>query len=235
MRLSAKLAAVGMTMATVSGTGMFSLTEDMANTENNTVNAPTFTPAAHDIGAVAVASSGSCPTAASGYDADDVLPAVFSGAGLSFTAGGGATQDTDLCIRNNGTQPIDLRIALYGSAPVAHSVELGTCEASESGAGDTTCAAGADGEIAFSDMLYDVNVLGGSSAGCFSVSNAAVAQQSPNPTVLIAQNVQPGTLCRLWLHVEFRPNLTDTEKLLRQTDNYSFRIGFKGSDATGPA
>lgn len=236
MRLSAKLAALGMTMATVSGSGMFALTSDDAETEQNNVQTGTYASAVHDIGVARVAQSASCPTTIGSYDADDVIPAEFTGNTIAMP-NGTIAQGTAFCIRNHTANAVDLQVGVIGvdsiSTPQRLSKEVGTCEASESAVGDSSCLDGEAGEIVSAALRYDVNVMSGSTTGCFSVSDAALNQSTSVADVPIAFNIGSGGICKIWLSLELMPNLTEDYRQRIQTDSFFFKYVFRGSDA-GP-
>lgn len=233
MRGSLKLLVLGATMATLSASGIFSLTNDVVDIGPNDIRSGEYSAGggggpAHDVAMARIAfSDPACPSDTSpgeAYDADDQIGGAFNADELGLTPGefGEAVfQQDDFCIKNFGTEAVALTLAASSFV----SKELGSCTASEQSAGDASCASGAAGEFQSPEITFTATMVEGQSSECGNVSF-----KSFDAPATITTFLEPGSVCRFYMQAASDPSFTDQARLLRQTDTIQFMLQLVASD-----
>jgi hypothetical protein len=216
--------AVGASVSLVLGS-LLALNSDSVTSEDNKAQSGTFAPTAHDLQAARVAQFGSCTGAAFG---DGPFAAAITGTGDNINLNGGfAGQVGDFCLKNSGTQTGRLKVAFANAA----DVEVGACEASESGAGaDTSCTDGAQGEL---KPLLDVGIQKRTDTSTSSSCTGAGADfLSLETSISLDADLAPGEICTV--HFTIQALGSDSQKLRAQTDKLEWDIVFTLEDIPSP-
>jgi hypothetical protein len=215
---------LGAAVSMLLGSGLLALASDSVRSEGNSVQSGTFTPPSHDLKAARVTSSSECDTAT--YSDGPFTGLIENGQITLGTAlGSSASQEDFFCLRNDGTTTGFLEVSFQSVV----DREAGACEASESTAGDTSCADGEAGEL--KPLLFaQFNAVGGTS-GCGGVGVVGFASYESNPK-LVDADVAPGATCILWMTVSSNLTSSNTEYLVAQTDRVEWDIVFTLADQT---
>jgi hypothetical protein len=224
------VAAAGGATSLLLGSGLLALTSDSVTSPGNEFASGTFTPtspAAHEVRAGLLApGTDPCDTTTTAVH-DGPISAVLAGHVLNLS-GGSLTQDSDFCIRNDGTATGRLRVAVVNVV----GTELGACETTETSAGDTTCGIGATGELA-NVVTWTFLRSSGPQTSTSCVSSAPSAFTGTTSAVIDA-SLAPGETCRMRLAVQVPASATEDQKLRAQTDRVRFDIVFTLEDPTVP-
>ncbi|MCU0272228.1 MAG: hypothetical protein MUE34_03255 [Acidimicrobiales bacterium] len=125
----------------------------------------------------------------------------------------GNGMSTELCIRNDGPDPLVLSVTV----PVTSDLELGACEPTEIAAGDTTCGAGAAGEMAEVGTLVRW-------AQCTGIETTGPLSSGTTPVA--AGTIAPGQVCFVNVSVEIQRPAD-----LWQTDRLTYDVVVEGVPA----
>lgn len=125
----------------------------------------------------------------------------------------GTGMSTEVCVRNDGPAPLNLSVTV----PVTSDLELGPCEPSEIDAGDTTCGAGAAGEMTEAGTLVRW-------AQCTAVETTGALSTGTTPVA--AGTIAPGQVCYIGVFVEIQRPF-----YLWQTDRLTYDIVVEGVPA----
>jgi hypothetical protein len=216
------IAASGAALSMLLGSGLLALVSDSVTSPGNAATSGTYTPVLpHDVKAallktndLGVFCNGATPLS------DGPLPTYYSQTiGLS---GGTVSPSNDICVRNDGTQTGQVRISITNVVDTENDGAAG-CLATESGAGDTTCGPGADGELSgILTAAFHATPL----AGDFkSTSCAALTPLSSFAgSGIIDTDLAPGETCRVYLSAAVAAATTDIQRFVAQTDRVQFDI-----------
>lgn len=225
------LTAAGGVTSVLLGSGLLALTSDSVTSPANVFESgsltPPPTPTAHEVrGGLLTSAAASCDATTPGLF-DGPISAALQGPVLDLD-GGSILQFTDYCIRNDGTSDGRLRVAVVNVV----GTELGPCEAAETAAGDTTCGAGAAGELATAVTWSFLRSFHPHTSTSCTSSTPSIF--SGTTSVVIDSGLAPGETCRVRLGVQVPASTTDDQRLRAQTDQVGFDIVFTLEDPTVP-
>lgn len=218
-------AAAGGTLALLLGSGFIALVSDSITSPGNDVTSGTYAAqGSHDVKAAVINDLTNCD--AMTPLTDGPLSAVITGVPINL-AGTSYFQETDFCIRNDGTQPG----RLIGT--ITSTVDTETaCSTGEIDAGDASCGMGS-GELSpvlrwMMPSWQPPGVTGYTSLSCLGDSNSQPFLMAG--AVSLDNDIAPGETCRVYLAIQVDPNAGDTAKLVAQTDQLQFTIQFTLQD-----
>jgi hypothetical protein len=221
------IAATGAALSLLLGSGLLALVSDSVTSQGNEFSSGAFGAApSHDVKAALISSGLGSLCITSTPLQDGPIAAAISGQTLDLSLGT-LGQTNDFCVRNDGTSTGRLRVSLASIV----GTELGACESSENTAGDTTCGAGAAGELAPALVWSFVRTDPDVSASCISSSSAPFDGISSR---IVDTDLAPGDTCRVSMRVLVPASTTETQKLLAQTDRLQFDVVFTLEDITVP-
>lgn len=216
------VAAAGGLLSVVLGSGLLALTSDSTTSPNNDFRSGTYVPAAHDVRAATIdPTTDDCHAMTS--LGDGPLPVVITGETIDLD-GGSIDQSTDFCVRNDGTDPGQLRASLV----VLAEQEETPCAPGEAEAGDIGCEGTAEGD------LTPVVQWAFATHGTFTSSSCTgrgPADFDASNTGLIDPDLAPGETCRVYLALQISSTASDDAKLRAQTDRVHLDIVFTLEDA----
>jgi hypothetical protein len=224
------VAATGSALSLLLGSGLLALISDSVTSQGNALTSGTYT-GAYDVKAALLADT----TPAQLCNSSTVLSDGPLAAHISQPIGligAGATATNDICIRNDGPHMGRVRVSITNVVDTeTGDAATPGCVPTESGAGDTTCEGGAAGEL--SPILRAV--FPASPDGFSSTSCATRVDLTPFPgSAIVDTDLAPGETCRVFLGAAVPNTVTDTERLVAQTDRVQFDIVATLEDITVP-
>ena len=222
------IAGVGAGVSLLMGSGLFALTSDSIRSSGNSGQSGTYAvaPTTHDLKWARVLNPADCQPGGASY-ADGPMTALISSGGtanIDLQRGTGASSADILCLKNAGSQAGRV-VATFA----ATDVEVGTCQATESAAGDTSCADLAAGELR-PVLTVRFTADPSSTATCDAATTATSFSVWEGAGRSISSQMDPGEFCVYQFDLGVLSTATDTQKLVAQTDKVQFDVTFTLSD-----